>query len=200
MFGSTGILAGAQPPIDMPTLDVREIPPVDRHPTIHETFAAMDPGETLTIVNDHEPKPLYYEMAAEVPEFDADAYQVEQAGPAKFVAAFPKVDPMPSDVTTARLSELDGHPHATVFPGESPKTIRLTLPAGESVPPHDHPGHDVVFHLLEGEIDLRLDETTVAVEAGELVRFDGKREIEPTAREDSTAVIVLAESHPADSE
>ncbi|GAA0522821.1 Uncharacterized conserved protein [Halorubrum aquaticum] len=74
----------------MPTLDVREIPPVDRHTKIHEKFEAMEPGETLTIVNDHEPKPLFYEMAAEVPSFDEDAYEVYEESPGEFVADFPK--------------------------------------------------------------------------------------------------------------
>jgi uncharacterized protein (DUF2249 family) len=50
----------------------------------------MDPGETLTIVNDHEPKPLYYEMVAETPDFDEDGYVVTQEEPDKFVAEFPK--------------------------------------------------------------------------------------------------------------
>jgi uncharacterized protein (DUF2249 family) len=76
----------------MPELDVREIPPVDRHSTIHERFESMDPGETLTIVNDHEPKPLYYEMVAEVPAFDEEGYVVNQEEPDKFVAEFPKQD------------------------------------------------------------------------------------------------------------
>lgn len=74
----------------MPTLDVREIPPVDRHTKIHEEFEAMEPGETLTIVNDHEPKPLFYEMAAEVSTFDEDAYEVTRQSPGEFVAEFPK--------------------------------------------------------------------------------------------------------------
>lgn len=74
----------------MPELDVREIPPVDRHSNIHEMFESMDPGETLTIINDHEPKPLYYEMVAETPDFDEDGYVVNQEAPEKFVAEFPK--------------------------------------------------------------------------------------------------------------
>ncbi|XVH33265.1 DUF2249 domain-containing protein (plasmid) [Haloferacaceae archaeon DSL9] len=74
----------------MPTLDVREIPPFERHTKIHELFAEMAPGETLTIINDHEPKPLYYEMAAEVPEFDANGYTVVREEPQTFVATFPK--------------------------------------------------------------------------------------------------------------
>ncbi|AGB39977.1 DUF2249 domain-containing protein [Natronococcus occultus] len=74
----------------MPRLDVREIPPVNRHPTIHDAFAELDPGEELTIVNDHEPKPLFYEFQAEVEAFDADGYSVERVADEKFVATFPK--------------------------------------------------------------------------------------------------------------
>ncbi|UPV75342.1 DUF2249 domain-containing protein [Halorussus limi] len=74
----------------MPRLDVREIPPPERHPKIHEEFEALDSGEVLEIVNDHEPKPLFYEMQAEVESFDADSYEVEREDPQKFVAKFPK--------------------------------------------------------------------------------------------------------------
>lgn len=72
------------------TLDVRDIPPADRHPKIHEAFDELDDGETLTVVNDHEPRPLFYEMQAEVEEFDADAYSMERRGVEEFVAEFPK--------------------------------------------------------------------------------------------------------------
>jgi uncharacterized protein (DUF2249 family) len=72
------------------TLDVREIPPAQRHPRIHDAFESLDSGETLTIVNDHEPKPLFYEMQAEVEAFDAEAYSVERRDVDEFVAEFPK--------------------------------------------------------------------------------------------------------------
>ena len=74
----------------MTELDVRDIPPADRHPKIHHAFEALDPGETVTIINDHEPKPLFYEFQAEVDAFDADGYTVERVAPGKFVAEFPK--------------------------------------------------------------------------------------------------------------
>jgi len=54
------------------TLDLREMPPPERHPKIHDAFERLDSGETLRIVNDHEPKPLFYEMQAEVDAFDAE--------------------------------------------------------------------------------------------------------------------------------
>jgi uncharacterized protein (DUF2249 family) len=72
------------------TLDVRDVPPSERHPRIHDAFAALEPGEALTIVNDHDPKPLFYEMQAEVEAFDADGYAVERRGEDEFVATFPK--------------------------------------------------------------------------------------------------------------
>ena len=71
-------------------LDLREMPPPERHPTIHDAFEALDSGESLVIVNDHDPQPLYYEMAAEMPAFDEEAYTVNQVGPQEFVATLPK--------------------------------------------------------------------------------------------------------------
>lgn len=91
------------------------------------------------------------------------------------------------------LDELDGQPHANVFPDEEPKTVRLTLAAGEEVAAHSHPGRDIVFHLLEGEIELQLDDRTHEVTAGDVARFDGDREISPRAVDDSTALIVLSQ-------
>jgi len=76
----------------MTELDVREIPPNERHERIHDTFAELAAGETLTIINDHEPKPLYYEMAAEINAFDEDGYTVEREDSSKYVAEFPKLD------------------------------------------------------------------------------------------------------------
>lgn len=74
----------------MTTLDVREIPPQERHPKIHSAFEELDAGESLTIINDHDPKPLFYEMQAEVDAFDADAYEVKQRASNEFAATFPK--------------------------------------------------------------------------------------------------------------
>jgi quercetin dioxygenase-like cupin family protein len=91
------------------------------------------------------------------------------------------------------LDELDGEPHAAVFPGEEPKTVRLTLDAGESVPAHQHPGRTVVCHVLTGELDVRLGDGEVTVTAGDVARFDGGQDISPTATEPSVALLVLAE-------
>jgi uncharacterized protein (DUF2249 family) len=48
-------------------LDVRDMIPRERHSTIFARFDALQPGETLRLVNDHDPKPLRYQFMAERP-------------------------------------------------------------------------------------------------------------------------------------
>ena len=93
---------------------------------------------------------------------------------------------------SARITALDGEPHADAFPGKEPKTIRLSLEAGERVPEHEHPDRTVLFHALEGAIDVALDGDTRRVEAGEILRFEGESTVRPTAVEDAVALVVLA--------
>jgi uncharacterized protein (DUF2249 family) len=47
-------------------VDVREIAPRQRHPLIFSTFAQLPEGWEMELVNDHDPKPLYYQFAAEL--------------------------------------------------------------------------------------------------------------------------------------
>jgi uncharacterized protein (DUF2249 family) len=49
------------------TIDVRTIVPRDRHPLIFGTFHDLAPGESLLVVNDHDPKPLHHQFEARVP-------------------------------------------------------------------------------------------------------------------------------------
>lgn len=47
------------------TVDVRQIPPPQRHPLIFRTYEELQAGEAFTLINDHDPKPLYYTFQAE---------------------------------------------------------------------------------------------------------------------------------------
>jgi len=46
-------------------LDVRHMPPAQRHETIFVEWNALEPGAGYVLINDHDPKPLYYQFAAE---------------------------------------------------------------------------------------------------------------------------------------
>ena len=46
-------------------LDVTQIEPRLKHPTIFEHFDALEQGESFIIHNDHDPRPLYYQLLGE---------------------------------------------------------------------------------------------------------------------------------------
>ena len=46
-------------------LDVRSEIPMRRHELIFETFHGLTGGQGFELINDHDPKPLYYQFAAE---------------------------------------------------------------------------------------------------------------------------------------
>lgn len=46
-------------------LDVRQISPRERHPLIFATFDGLAEGASMVLINDHDPKPLYYQLSAE---------------------------------------------------------------------------------------------------------------------------------------
>lgn len=48
--------------ITLKELDVRSIPSPQKHPTIFSTFDALAKDEAFILVNDHDPKPLYYQF------------------------------------------------------------------------------------------------------------------------------------------
>src|SRR5579883_2281550 len=58
-------------------LDVRSMPPRERHPRIFEVFDCLKAGETFQLVNDHDPKPLYYQFMHERPGQFEWKYQEE---------------------------------------------------------------------------------------------------------------------------
>lgn len=48
-------------------IDVRTMPPRERHPKIFAAWDALADGGSILLVNDHDPLPLYYQFAVECP-------------------------------------------------------------------------------------------------------------------------------------
>jgi uncharacterized protein (DUF2249 family) len=64
-------------PVDC--IDVRTVPPPQRHPLIFGTFDALAPGEAFEIRNDHDPLPLYFQFErTRLGQFD---WQYLESGP-----------------------------------------------------------------------------------------------------------------------
>ena len=58
-------------------VDARIIPPREKHPTIFRAFDSLKSGEAMILVNDHDPRPLRYQLEAERPGSFTWAYQEE---------------------------------------------------------------------------------------------------------------------------
>lgn len=60
-------------------LDIRTIPPANRHPLIFDQFDGLPAGQGFILVNDHNPKPLFYQFQAE--RSDEFSWEYLQEGP-----------------------------------------------------------------------------------------------------------------------
>ncbi len=71
-------------------LDVRTLPPARRHSLIFETYDGLRPGGSFVLVNDHDPKPLYYQFAYE--RAGAFTWTYEEQGPQVWRVRIGKTD------------------------------------------------------------------------------------------------------------
>ncbi|WP_084466347.1 DUF542 domain-containing protein [Kaistella palustris] len=69
-------------------LNVTVIEPRLKHPTIFKYFDALKPGQSFIIENDHDPKPLYYELIGE--RGNIFTWEYLQQGPELFVVKISK--------------------------------------------------------------------------------------------------------------
>lgn len=74
-------------------LDVRTEAPARRHQLIFETYGNLAAGEAFELVNDHDPRPLYYQLAAEhVGEF---TWEPLEEGPEAWRILIGRISPLP---------------------------------------------------------------------------------------------------------
>lgn len=55
-------------PTPTQTLDIRPVPPREKHPTIFGLFDGLAAGQGFQLINDHDPIPLYYQFQAQRPD------------------------------------------------------------------------------------------------------------------------------------
>ncbi|UYQ71182.1 DUF2249 domain-containing protein [Pelagibacterium flavum] len=60
-------------------IDVRTLVPAQRHQTIFAVIDSLAPGDGFELINDHDPKPLRYQLEAEYPGYCSWTYL--QQGP-----------------------------------------------------------------------------------------------------------------------
>lgn len=71
-------------------LDLKSIPVFERHPKIFDTWEEIEAGDTLQLINDHDPKPLYYQFVGE--QNGKFEWEYETEGPKEWVINIKKKD------------------------------------------------------------------------------------------------------------
>jgi regulator of cell morphogenesis and NO signaling len=87
------------------SLDVTLLEPRLKHPTIFDCFDKLLELETLTIQNDHDPKPLYYQLLAE--RGNGFSWEYLEKGPIWWIVAITKNASNTKDPTLGELAVSD---------------------------------------------------------------------------------------------
>ena len=74
----------------MKRIGVRTIPPRERHPLLFKTFDELEAGESFELINDHDPKPLYYQFQVE--RGGSVEWEYLEQGPSTWRVRIGKVD------------------------------------------------------------------------------------------------------------
>ena len=130
-------------------IDVRPMPR-ERHPKIFGTWEELPPGESILLVNDHDPVPLYYQFAAE--HLGSFRWEYLEQGPDVFRVRISKGDFVdPGFVPAARTK------HSCVTP--KPVSIEFLQPLVVDTRPifarGDTPCNaidDAVLSLIPGQL------------------------------------------------
>ena len=86
-------------------LNVTLLEPKQKHPTIFVRFDELDQGESLTIHNDHDPKPLYYQLLGERGNIFLWEYQAQ--GPEWWIVKITKRVAGENDETLGQIAAKD---------------------------------------------------------------------------------------------
>lgn len=68
---------------EVQTLDLRPLPPFQRHERIFQVWDGLGVGQAMRIINDHDPKPLHYQFEAEYT--GQYGWEYEQQGPVDWI-------------------------------------------------------------------------------------------------------------------
>ncbi len=155
-------------------LDVRPLRKPEKHPAIFGAYAGLAVGESLTLVNDHDPRHLHDEFEVEHPGGYTWEYLARDQGDWRIRITKLASTPLPrvlADTTALGAAEAD-HPRVAwklqMRERDFDSNI-IALDAGAVIEAHAGPDVDVLVYVLAGSGRLVTELDTVELRAGSLL-------------------------------
>jgi uncharacterized protein (DUF2249 family) len=160
-------------------VDVRGLPPAARHSHIFKIFDKLKPGETLLVVNDHEPVHLVQFMKHERRDFDFSSYKAYQRGPAEWVGVFKRkkedaqiISSHSAIVFTSfdkeKIVDESAFSPVPVYTSKDYKVILAYFKEGQFIPVHS-PNVDLILLVHSGRGEMIAGEQKFDLKPGDLV-------------------------------
>jgi uncharacterized protein (DUF2249 family) len=188
------------------TIDVRPLPPPERHSLIFKAFDEMEPGETLLVVNDHEPLHLLQFMKHERRDFDPASYSAFERKPGEWVGSFKKTEVASSHrsgiVFTSfdkeRVQDEKSFSPVPIYSNERYRVILTYFRAGQFIPVHS-PTTDLVLLVHAGKGEMVAGSQRFELKVGDIAVIPGgeKRGIRATT---DMEILHLASPPPTDAD
>lgn len=155
-------------------LDVRPMRKPDKHPAIFGAYEALAVGESLLLVNDHDPRHLRDEFEVEHPGGYAWEYVAKERGDWRIRITRLASTPLPR-LLTDTTAIAAGSPDSTGAIWKLQMRARdldsniIALAPGTTIDAHAGPDVDVLIHVLAGSGRLTTELDTLELRGGTLV-------------------------------
>ena len=154
-------------------LDVRPLRKPDKHPAIFQAYAAVPVGESLVIVNDHDPRHLHDEFEVEHPGGYAWEYLAKDPGAWRIQITKLASTPLPrilADATALSTTAADatGVIWKLQMRERDLDSNIIALAPGAAIDAHAGPDIDVLIHVLAGSGHLATELDTLPLRPGSL--------------------------------
>jgi len=153
-------------------LDVRPVREPDRHPAIFQAYAAVQVGESLILIDDHDPRQLHDELEVEHPAGYAWEYLPAEPGVWRIRITRLASTPLPrilADVTAiSAVPDTAGVLWKLQMRERDLDSNIIALAPDGTIDAHTGPDVDVLICVLAGSGELTTEHGTLALRGGSL--------------------------------
>jgi len=162
-------------PTEPNLLDVRPLRKPDKHPTIFAAYRSLQVGESMTLVNDHNPVHLRDEFTRDHGESYGWEYLNQEPRDWRILITKLASTPLPQMVADlaepVEVTAPDGSTWGLTTADRDLDASLVTLEPGRVVEAGSGPDFDVLLHVVSGSGSVTTETGSFAVAAGQIVNL-----------------------------